>query len=62
MSLEVLETLEAKVQQAIDTITLLQIEIEDLKEQNNSPSQEVQNAPNHRDELERDNIHRKQHQ
>ena len=36
MSLEVFEKLEAKVQQAIDTITLLQMEIEELKEKNNS--------------------------
>lgn len=40
MSLEVFEKLEAKVQQAIDTITLLQMEIEELKEKNNSLSQE----------------------
>ena len=44
MSLEVFEKLEAKVQQAIDTITLLQMEIEELKEKNNSLSQEVQTA------------------
>lgn len=31
MSLEVFEKLESKVQQAIDTITLLQMEIEELK-------------------------------
>ena len=36
MSLEVFEKLEAKVQQAIDTITLLQMEIEELKEKNNT--------------------------
>ena len=36
MSLEVFEKLEAKVQQAIDTITLLQMEIEELKEKNNA--------------------------
>ena len=41
MSFEVFEKLEAKVQQAIDTITLLQMEIEELKEQNNTLSQEV---------------------
>ena len=34
MSLEVFEKLESKVQQAIDTITLLQMEIEELKEKN----------------------------
>ena len=55
MSLEVFEKLESKVQQAIDTITLLQIEIEELKEKNNSLSQEVQNAQHSREELEREN-------
>ena len=55
MSLEVFEKLETKVQQAIDTITLLQMEIEELKEKNNSLSQEVQNAQHSREELEREN-------
>jgi len=51
----VFEKLESKVQQAIDTITLLQMEIEELKEKNNSLSQEVQNAQHSREELEREN-------
>lgn len=55
MSLEVFEKLEAKVQQAIDTITLLQMEIEELKEKNNSLTQEVQSAQHQREELEREN-------
>ena len=55
MSLEVFEKLEAKVQQAIDTITLLQMEIEELKEKNNSLSQEIQSAQHSREELEREN-------
>ena len=55
MSLEVFEKLESKVQQAIDTITLLQMEIEELKEKNNSLSQEVQNAQHSREDLEREN-------
>lgn len=62
MSLEVFEKLEAKVQQAIDTITLLQMEIEELKEKNNSLSQEVQNARHQREELERENNHLKEQQ
>ena len=57
MSLEVFEKLEAKVQQAIDTITLLQMEIEELKEKNNSLSQEVQNAQH-----QRENNHLKEQQ
>ena len=59
MSLEVFEKLEAKVQQAIDTITLLQMEIEELKEKNNSLSQEVQNAQHQLDELALDTNHRR---
>ena len=62
MSLEVFEKLEAKVQQAIDTITLLQMESEELKEKNNSLSQEVQNAQHQREELERENNHLKEQQ
>ena len=54
MSLEVFEKLEAKVQQAID--------IEELKEKNNSLSQEVQNAQHQREELERENNHLKEQQ
>ena len=57
MSLEVFEKLEAKVQQAIDTITLLQMEIVVLKDKNISLSQEVQNAQHQREELERENNH-----
>ena len=55
MSLEVFEKLEAKVQQAIDTITLLQMEIEELKEKNNALAQDVQAAQHGREELEREN-------
>ena len=62
MSLEVFEKLEAKVQQAIDTITLLQMEIEELKEMNNSLSQEVQSAQQQREELERENNNLKEQQ
>ena len=62
MSLEVFEKLEAKVQQAIDTITLLQMEIEELKEKNNSLSQEFQSAQQQREELERENNSLKEQQ
>ena len=55
MSFEVFEKLEAKVQQAIDTITLLQMEIEELKEQNNTLSQEVQQASGNHESLVREN-------
>ena len=62
MSLEVFEKLEAKVQQAIDTITLLQMEIEELKEKNSALSQDVQNAQHGREELERENSQLKEQQ
>ncbi|MDF4192040.1 cell division protein ZapB, partial [Ligilactobacillus salivarius] len=57
MSLEVCEKMEAKVQRAIDTIILLQMESEELKEKNNSLAKEVQNAQHQREELERENNH-----
>ena len=60
MSLEVFEKLEAKVQQAIDTITLL--EIEELKEKNNTLAQDVQSAQQSREELERENNQLKEQQ
>lgn len=62
MSFEVFEKLEAKVQQAIDTITLLQMEIEELKEQNNSLNQQVQQAAGNSDSLVRENQHLKEEQ
>ncbi|UJR56197.1 cell division protein ZapB [Dickeya zeae] len=62
MSFEVFEKLEAKVQQAIDTITLLQMEIEELKEKNNTLSQEVENMAGNRDALMSENEQLKQEQ
>jgi cell division protein ZapB len=55
MSLEILEQLEAKVQMAVDTISLLQMEIEDLKEQNESLATETNQLKSSRAELEQKN-------
>lgn len=62
MAFEVFEKLEAKVQQAIDTITLLQMEIEELKEKNSSLSQEVQQAQGNRESLVNENEQLRQEQ
>ncbi|KQN63334.1 cell division protein ZapB [Erwinia sp. E602] len=62
MSFEVFEKLEAKVQQAIDTITLLQMEIEELKEQNGNLNQQVQQASGNTDALVRENQQLKEEQ
>lgn len=62
MSFEVFEKLEAKVQQAIDTITLLQMEIDELKETNNNLNREVQSAAGARESLVRENEQLKQEQ
>lgn len=62
MSFEVFEKLEAKVQQAIDTITLLQMEIEELKEQNDNLSQQVQQAQGNSEALVRENQQLKEEQ
>ena len=52
MSFEVLEQLEAKIQTAVDTITLLQMEVEELKEEKEKVTQEANELRSHRDELE----------
>ncbi|KAB7548650.1 cell division protein ZapB, partial [Klebsiella pneumoniae] len=44
------------------TITLLQMEIEELKEKNNTLVQEVQSAQHGREELERENSQLKEQQ
>jgi cell division protein ZapB len=62
MSFEVFEKLEAKVQQAIDTITLLQMEIEELKDKNNTLAQELQHAQSQQDEMNRENAQIKEEQ
>ncbi|QHM72933.1 cell division protein ZapB [Mixta intestinalis] len=62
MSFEVFEKLEAKVQQAIDTITLLQMEIEELKEQNNTLKNEVQQVSGNSEALVRENQQLKEEQ
>ncbi|MDG3084645.1 cell division protein ZapB [Vibrio hannami] len=55
MSLEVLEQLEAKVQTAVDTITLLQMELDELKEKNSQLEAEANALKEGREELERQN-------
>lgn len=46
MSLEVLEQLEAKVQSAVDNISLLKMELDELKEQNGKLQNENQQLRN----------------
>ncbi|GFN46672.1 cell division protein ZapB [Candidatus Regiella insecticola] len=62
MSFEVFEKLEAKVQQAIDTITLLQMEIDELKEKNQGLLQKGQEDTNTIEILQRENEQLKQEQ
>lgn len=62
MSFEVFEKLEAKVQQAIDTITLLQMEIEELKEKNIALTKEVQEASDNYESSLRENQQLKEEQ
>ena len=42
MSLEILDQLEEKIRQAVETIQLLQLEVEELKEQTNQSPQSVE--------------------
>lgn len=52
MSFEVLEQLEAKIQTAVDTIALLQMEVEELKERNEQLAVEAGELKEGRVELE----------
>lgn len=52
MSFEVLEQLEAKIQTAVDTIALLQMEVEELKEEKQKLSAEATELRLSREELE----------
>ncbi|WP_038175962.1 MULTISPECIES: cell division protein ZapB [Vibrio] len=52
MSFEVLEQLEAKIQTAVDTIALLQMEVEELKEEKEKLATEANELRNNRAELE----------
>jgi cell division protein ZapB len=44
MSLEVLEKLEEKIQTAVDTITLLQMELDEVKQKNQRLEQAAENV------------------
>ncbi len=60
MSLHVLEQLEQKIQTAVDTITLLQMEVEELKEQKEGLRQEAEELRSGYTELENQNAQLKQ--
>ncbi|WP_025673343.1 cell division protein ZapB [Salinivibrio socompensis] len=62
MSLEVLEQLEAKVQMAVDTISLLQMELEELKEKNGSLEQDAVAEKESREQLAQENAKLKEEQ
>ncbi|MBM7037756.1 septal ring assembly protein ZapB [Vibrio sp. qd031] len=55
MSLEVLEQLEQKIQTAVDTIALLQMEVEELKEQKGELEQKANSLQSGYAELEQQN-------
>ncbi|MGF1750867.1 MULTISPECIES: cell division protein ZapB [Vibrio] len=52
MSFEVLEQLEAKIQTAVDTIALLQMEVEELKEEKVQLASQADELRSSREELE----------
>ncbi|HBN6293765.1 cell division protein ZapB [Vibrio parahaemolyticus] len=52
MSFEVLEQLESKIQTAVDTITLLQMEVEELKEDKVKLEAEANELRSQREDLE----------
>lgn len=60
MSFEVLEQLEAKIQTAVDTIALLQMEVEELREQKAELSTQAEQLKSSREELEAKNAQMQQ--
>ncbi|WP_108652473.1 cell division protein ZapB [Dongshaea marina] len=57
MSFEVFEKLEAKVQAAVDTISLLQMELEELRGQNEHLRQENEHMRNENDHMRNEHNH-----
>ncbi|WP_096619535.1 cell division protein ZapB [Candidatus Enterovibrio altilux] len=57
MSLEILEQLEAKVQMVVDTVSLLHVEIAELKVKNEILGQESDTVRKSCDVLEQENAH-----
>ena len=53
MSFEILEQLEVKIQTAVDTISLLQMEVEELKEEKEQMAAEANEQRVQREELEK---------
>lgn len=51
MSLEILDQLEEKIRQAVETIQLLQLEVEELKEQKNQSQQAVEALQHENEQL-----------
>lgn len=62
MSFEVFEKLEAKVQQAIDTITLLHMELEEVKEKKETLEKEAQSFSEQKINLLQENQRLKEEQ
>ena len=55
MSLEILDQLEGKIKRAVETIQLLQLEVEELKGQKQQVQQELDNARNENNQLRGEN-------
>ncbi|HHF1677617.1 TPA: cell division protein ZapB, partial [Haemophilus influenzae] len=56
MSLEILDQLEEKIKQAVETIQLLQLEVEELKEKNAESQRNIENLQTENEQLK--NEHR----
>lgn len=55
MSLEILDQLEGKIKQAVETIQLLQLEVEELKGQKQQVQQDLDAARNENNQLRSEN-------
>ena len=56
MSLEILDQLEEKIKQAVETIQLLQLEVEELKEKNAESHRNIESLQTENEQLNFKNI------
>ena len=61
MSLEILDQLEEKIRQAVETIQLLQLEVEELKEQKNQSQQAVEALQHENEQLRNEHRNWQEH-
>ena len=61
MSLEILDQLEEKIKQAVETIQLLQLEVEELKEKNAESQRNIESLQTENEQLKNEHRNWQEH-